>query len=186
MLKLTWWDLHPANLSVVRVVTELHHAGKLQLQSDREKIIYILNWKIYFNGLNGLNGMDPDADSRMKINIFSWSPKTWQPVTPWKYCMLENGEYLSVFSLPENVKNFSIRMDPDEQVGHCDELKVSLFGVGEKHLGFPDCLNQFGIRQIQRFLTEMRWDENNFSNELLSRTFQASEASLGSVHFCIR
>ena len=64
----------------------------------------------------------------MKINIFSFS----KPVTLIKY----DEEYL-----PENVKNFSIRMYPDQQVGHCNELKVSLLSIGEKHLGLPDGLN---------------------------------------------
>ena len=86
---LTGGDLHAADLPVVGVVTQLHHAGELQLQS-------------------------------------------------------------------QNIKNFSIWMDPDQEVGHCHELEVSLLGIREENLRLPDGLDQLGVRQVQRLLQRER------------------------------
>ena len=40
-------------------------------------------------------------------------------------------------------------MDPDEDVGHSDELEVCLLGIGEVDLWLPDGLDQVGVSQVQ-------------------------------------
>ena len=57
---------------------------------------------------------------------------------------------------PQNVKNFSIRVNPDQQVGHRHKLKVSLLGIREENLRLPDGLDQFWVGQIQRLLHSQR------------------------------
>ncbi len=41
-------------------------------------------------------------------------------------------------------------MNPDEDVGHGDELEVGLLGIGEVDLWLPDGLDQVGVGQVQR------------------------------------
>ena len=52
-------------------------------------------------------------------------------------------------SLPEYVEDLASRVDPDQNVGHGDELEVGLFRVGEEDLRLPDRLDQVRVGQVQ-------------------------------------
>ena len=62
--------------------------------------------------------------------------------------------HVGIFSLllilPEYVENFSIWMDPNQDVGNGDELKIGLLSVRKVDFGFPNGFNQIRICQIQR------------------------------------
>ncbi len=50
---------------------------------------------------------------------------------------------------PQNIKDLPSWVDPDEHVGHGDELEVGLLGVGEEDLRLPDGLDQVWVCQVQ-------------------------------------
>ena len=43
-------------------------------------------------------------------------------------------------------------MNPDQQIGHGHELKVTLFGIWKEDLRFPNGLHQLGVGKVQWFL----------------------------------
>ena len=48
-------------------------------------------------------------------------------------------------TVPENIEYFSIRMNSDENIGHCDKLKISFLCVWKEHLWFPNGFDQIRI-----------------------------------------
>lgn len=75
---------------------------------------------------------------------------------------IKNGHFVHIYSvpvcsqrlvcLPEHVEDLSVGVDPDEDVGHGDELELGVLGVGEVDLGLPDGLDEVGVVEVERLL----------------------------------
>ena len=57
----------------------------------------------------------------------------------------------STLYTPQNVENFSVGMNPNEDIGNRDKLKVGFFSVRKEYFRLPNDFDQIGISQIERF-----------------------------------
>ena len=57
----------------------------------------------------------------------------------------------STLYTPQNVENFSVGMNPNEDIGNRDKLKVGFFCVRKEYFRLPNDFDQIGISQIECF-----------------------------------
>lgn len=87
------------------------------------------------------------------MDAFKGIPNLWS-----QHGVLQNSleetpkESLRTVHLPEHVEDLSVGVDPDEDVGHGDELELGVLGVGEVDLGLPDGLDEVGVVEVERLL----------------------------------
>ncbi len=55
---------------------------------------------------------------------------------------------MKLYYVPQDVEDVPVWIDPDENVGHGDKLKVGLFGIGEEDLWLPDGLDKPRVCQV--------------------------------------